>query len=71
MWKSKPANISVEDNAPNLVSPHRAKHILTDDATGGGHKYGISRIFNGKTKFPRKWADEKILNAVSDVVTDP
>jgi len=56
---------------PNVVSPERAKHILTGDATGGGHKFGLSRLFNGKSKFPATWSDDKILNAVSEVATSP
>lgn len=58
-------------DAVNLVSPGHTKHILFGDATGGGHKFGISRLFNGKNKFPRNWSDQKILHAISEVATDP
>ncbi|MBR9729645.1 EndoU domain-containing protein [Shewanella intestini] len=44
---------------------------MTGDATGGGHKFGFSRLFNGKTKFPASWSSDKIMNAVSDIATDP
>jgi len=55
----------------SLITSGRANHILVGDATGGGHKFGLGRLFNGKTKFPWKWSDDKILNAVSDVATNP
>jgi hypothetical protein len=55
----------------NLASPARTGHILFGDATGGGHKFGISRLFNGKTKFPATWSSEKIMTAVSDIASDP
>jgi hypothetical protein len=54
-----------------LISSGRAKHILYGDASGGGHKWGLTRLFNGKTKFPWSWSDDKILNAVSEVATNP
>ncbi|WP_432459880.1 EndoU domain-containing protein [Agarivorans sp. QJM3NY_25] len=45
---------------------------MTGDATtGGGHKFGFSRLFNGKTKFPASWSSDKIMNAVSDIATAP
>jgi len=55
----------------NLASPGRSKHILRGDATGGGHKFGLSRLFNGKSKFPAGWSDKRIMNAVSEVATSP
>ncbi|MGL6349330.1 MAG: EndoU domain-containing protein [Aeromonas sp.] len=55
----------------NLASPGRTNHILFGDATGGGHKFGISRFFNGKSKFPATWSNEKIMTSVSDIATDP
>ncbi|MBF0232657.1 MAG: EndoU domain-containing protein, partial [Desulfamplus sp.] len=59
------------DDFVNLASSQRTKHILTGDATGGGHKFGLTRLFNGKTKFPALWSDKKIMNAVSEVATNP
>jgi len=44
---------------------------LFGDATGGGHKFGFGRLFNGKTKFPMRWNKDKIMNAVSEVATNP
>ena len=54
-----------------LASPERTRHILYGDGTGGGHKFGFSRLFSGKTKFPATWSEEKIMTAVSDIATDP
>ena len=58
-------------NTVNLASPQRTKHILTGDATGGGHKFGLTRLFNGKSKFPITWNKNRIMNAVSEVATNP
>ena len=56
----------------NLASPVRTKHILFGDGPGrGGHKFGLSRLFNGKSKFPATWSNDKIMHAVSEVVTNP
>jgi hypothetical protein len=55
----------------NLASPARTRHVLHGDATGGGHKFGLSRLFNGKTKFPVSWSEQRIMNAVSEVATSP
>ena len=55
----------------NLASPQRTRHILYGDATGGGHKFGLSRLFNGKSKFPATWSDSRIMNAVSEVAASP
>lgn len=29
------------------------------------------RIFNGKSKFPISWSNQRILNTISDIATDP
>jgi len=55
----------------NLASDARTRHILYGDATGGGHKFGFTRLFNGKSKFPATWSKDKIMNAVSEVATNP
>jgi RHS repeat-associated protein len=55
----------------NLVSGQRTQHILNGDATGGGHKWSLTTIFNGKTKFPINWSNEKIMNNISDIAIDP
>lgn len=57
--------------AVNLASPGRTKHILQGDATGGGHKFGLSRILNGKSKFPPTWSEKRVMHAVSEVATSP
>ena len=41
------------------------------DATGGGHKFGLTRLFNGKSKFPATWGKDRIMNGVSEVATNP
>lgn len=58
-------------NMASLVNTQRAKHMLYGDETGGGHKFGLMRIFNEKSKFPVHWGEKKILDAVSNVATDP
>tara|TARA_R110002095_G_C4129780_1_gene227383 strand:- start:286 stop:639 length:354 start_codon:yes stop_codon:yes gene_type:complete len=55
----------------NLANSIRTRHILQGDATGGGHKFGLSRLFNGKSKFPATWSESRIMNAVSEVATSP
>ncbi len=55
----------------NLASTQRTQHILYGDATGGGHMFGLTRLFNGKTKFPMTWGPQRIMNAVSEVATSP
>ena len=55
----------------NLANPQRTKHILTGDVTGGGHKFGLTRLINGKSKFPVLWNKDKIMNAISEVATNP
>ncbi|MCC8396671.1 hemagglutinin repeat-containing protein [Paraburkholderia sp. MMS20-SJTR3] len=52
----------------NLASPDRTDHILTGDATGGGHQWPGGP---GKSVFPQDWSSSKIMNAVSDIATDP
>ncbi|MBQ9724991.1 MAG: EndoU domain-containing protein, partial [Neisseriaceae bacterium] len=60
-------------NNVNLISDERINHILYGDkvGNGGGHKFGIYRVFNGKSKFPITWSEEKIIHNVSDIATDP
>lgn len=55
-------------NEVNLASPDRTTHILTGDSTGGGHQWPGSP---GKSVFPESWSASKIMNAVSDIATDP
>jgi len=56
------------DGLVNLASPSRTNHILNGDATGGGHLWpGLP----GKTPFPQRWSADKVMDAISDVVTNP
>ena len=70
-WLSRFRVTKSGDDLVNLAGSQRTKHILFGDATGGGHKFGFSRLFNGKTKFPASWSSDKIMHAVSDIATDP
>ncbi|MGG1617123.1 polymorphic toxin-type HINT domain-containing protein [Paenibacillus sp. NRS-1782] len=61
-------NIWVHNTNCNLASPKRTNHILNGDKSGGGHMWpGAS----GKSVFPKSWHADKIMNNVSDIVTDP
>ncbi len=54
----------------SLVDTRGATHILSGDPNGGGgHRYGTGR--SGKSEFPKNWSDDRILDEVSDVATDP
>ncbi|MDX3004417.1 EndoU domain-containing protein [Kribbella solani] len=50
------------EEAVDLTSTSRRAHILD------GHRYGGEA---GNTWFPKDWSDDKIINAVSDIATDP
>lgn len=51
-------------NPPDVdLTGHRKDHILNRHRAGAGKP--------GKTEFPASWSDDKILNYVSDVATDP
>jgi RHS repeat-associated protein len=67
-----PANVLLGASAPgfvDLTDPEARTHILEGDEAGGGHRAGTGR--SGKSEFPGTWSDQKILNEVSDVATDP
>jgi hypothetical protein len=53
----------------SLVTEEREIHILDGDSTGGGHRYGTG--IPGKSEFPKEWSDDKIMNEISDIATDP
>ena len=56
-----------ESNLVNLASDARTNHILNGDETGGGHLWpGLS----SKTPFPEGWSAARVMNAISDIVTD-
>ena len=50
------------------IPADRRWHILYGDATGGGHPWPGHP---GKTPFPRDWSAEQILQAISEVASDP
>jgi RHS repeat-associated protein len=52
----------------NLASPQRTTHILTGDATGGGHLFPGGA---GKSPFPQSWSADRVMHEISDVATDP
>lgn len=54
----------------DLSSPEVRRHILKGDTKWhtGGHSYpGLK----GKTLFPKNWSDNKIMDSISDIATDP
>jgi Bacterial EndoU nuclease len=51
------------------IDSDRAKHILEGDGTGGGHRAGTGKP--GKTEFPAKWDDDKVLSNIEDVARNP
>jgi hypothetical protein len=53
----------------SLVTEEREIHILDGDSTGGGHRYGTG--IPGKSELPKEWSDDKIMNEISDIATDP
>ena len=56
------------DELVNLASSQRTAHILTGDATGGGHLFPGAP---GKTAFPQGWSGDQVMHHVSDIATDP
>ncbi|PNM06329.1 hypothetical protein [Pasteurella multocida] len=44
--------VDVRRNMVFLVNTQRAEHILYGDKSGGGDKFGLTRILNQKSKFP-------------------
>jgi RHS repeat-associated protein len=57
------------DNFVDLTAAQRRTHILDGDLTGGGH--GAGRGISGKSEFPQGWSDNKVIDAISDIATDP
>jgi WXG100 family type VII secretion target len=51
------------------IAAAQEKHILTGDATGGGHLSGTGTP--GKTEFPPDWKRERILSHATDVARNP
>jgi hypothetical protein len=56
------------DEAVNLASSSRTRHILQGDGTGGGHLWPGRA---GKTPFPREWDADRVMHEISDIATDP
>ncbi|WP_212827134.1 LamG-like jellyroll fold domain-containing protein [Catellatospora sp. TT07R-123] len=53
----------------NIFSKEATRHVLQgDSATSGGHLWPGNA---GKSLFPWHWSGDKIMHAVSDIVTDP
>lgn len=47
-------------------------HILNGDEENersGGHRAGTGRP--GESEFPEDWSDEKIMDVIADIATDP
>jgi filamentous hemagglutinin len=55
----------------DLTDPKGRKHILDGDGPklGGGHRFGTGKP--NKSEFPKSWSDDKILEVVSDIASDP
>jgi RHS repeat-associated protein len=53
----------------NLTDQKATTHTLDGDATGGGHAPGTG--IPGKSEFPAGWSRDRIMDAISDVATDP
>ncbi len=56
------------DEFVNLASSQRTTHILTGDATGGGHLFPGGA---GKSAFPQSYSADRVMHQISDVATDP
>ena len=71
----KPGDQDNSDADPHpLIDEQAEKHILEGEEypngkIGGGHRAGTGH--SGKTEFPDSWSDDKILDEISDVATDP
>ena len=52
-----------------MIDAKTRKHILDGDASGGGHRPGTG--ISGKSEFPAGWSDDKIIQAIAEVASDP
>jgi hypothetical protein len=72
---SMKSGVKTTEDYINLASPARTVHIVEGDANGGGHAwFGSFKSFkNGllrkKSMFPMLWSRDKIMHAVSEIVT--
>lgn len=66
-YRNRPNGINIYKLS--RISPKRKIHILDGDATGGGH--GPGRGIPGKSEFPSRWSDRKVLRYISDIIKDP
>lgn len=53
---------------PLEISAARQTHILTGDATGGGHRAGAGKPC--KSEFPADWPDDKIIVTVGKIAAN-
>jgi len=67
-WENADAQTRPPLDAFRLL-PERVIHILSGDATGGGHRSGTGTP--GKTEFPPSWDDDRIVNAINFVARTP
>lgn len=72
-WELDPFLTTFRDEMPRLgeVTPGRRVHILDGDGdgVGGGHRWDSD--IPGKSRFPRSWSDDKIIDMVQDVAERP
>jgi hypothetical protein len=61
----------VSEEYVDLAAQDRRIHILEGDSATGGGGHAAYATIPGKTQFPAGWSDDKIMNAVSDIATDP
>ncbi|MCG7539172.1 hypothetical protein EXT48_18900 [Pseudoalteromonas sp. CO348] len=61
--------ITMLNESTNLADDAATDHILDGDKNGGGH--GPGRGKPGKSEFPSSWTDDEVMDAISDVATDP
>ncbi|MFI7068488.1 EndoU domain-containing protein, partial [Kribbella sp. NPDC050124] len=54
---------------PDLATVARREHILHGDSNGGGGHLWPGKP--GKTVFPKRWSDDKVMSEISDIATDP
>jgi hypothetical protein len=53
---------------PLEISTARQTHILTGDATGGGHRAGTNKPC--KSEFPPEWSDDKIIVTIGKIAAN-
>jgi hypothetical protein len=62
--------LPVKEPNLDLTDARGRMHILDGEGNGnGGH--GPGRGISGKSEFPSTWSDQRVLNEISDIATDP